>query len=93
MHITLSNTRLFRGIGADELPLRKVKSLDLDHLTLVVRKTPVYSATSVEVRADTQVEIETRTIETPLQVEQITPKYDNTAYHKRVQAVTRKEGT
>lgn len=78
---------------ADDLPLRKVKSLDLDHLTLVVRKTPMYSATSVEVRADTQVEIETRTIETPLQVEQITPKYDNTAYRKRVQAVTRKEGT
>ena len=25
---------------ADELPLRRVKSLDLDHLTLVVHKTP-----------------------------------------------------
>jgi len=34
-----------------ELPLRKVKGLDLDHVTLVVNKLPAYSATSVEVRA------------------------------------------
>ena len=72
---------------ANDYPLRRVKSLDLDHLTLVVRKTPVYSATSVEVRADTQVEIETRTLETPPQVDEAAPQYDNSAYRARVQAV------
>ncbi len=45
---------------ADELPLRKVRELDLDHVTLVVKKTPVYSATSVEIRAGADVEIEER---------------------------------
>lgn len=45
---------------ADDLPLRKVKDLDLDHVTLVVRKTPVYSATSVEIRAGADVELEER---------------------------------
>lgn len=42
------------------LPLRKVTALDLDHITLVVRKNPIYSATSVEVRAEGEVETELR---------------------------------
>ena len=47
---------------ANDLPLRRISALDLDHVTLVVRKVPVYSATSVEVRADdTETTIETRT--------------------------------
>lgn len=37
---------------ADKLPLRTVKDFDLDHITLVVHKTPVYAATSIEMRAD-----------------------------------------
>lgn len=45
---------------AEDLPLRKVKELDLDHVTLVVNKMPVYSATSVEIRAGADVEIEER---------------------------------
>lgn len=36
---------------ADKLPLRTVKDFDLDHITLVVNKTPVYAATSIEMRA------------------------------------------
>lgn len=36
----------------DRLPLRTVKDFDLDHITLVVNKTPVYAATSIEMRAD-----------------------------------------
>ena len=43
---------------ADDLPLRRIKALDLDHITLVVRKSPVYSATSVELRADAEVDLE-----------------------------------
>lgn len=48
---------------ADELPLRRIKSLDIDHVTLVVKKTPCYSATSVEVRAEGEIDIETRTVD------------------------------
>ena len=37
---------------AEDLPIRHVKGLDLDHVSLIVNKTPVYSATSVEVRGE-----------------------------------------
>lgn len=30
---------------ADDLPLRRIKALDLDHVTLVVNKQPVYTQT------------------------------------------------
>ena len=50
------------------LPLRKVTALDLDHITLVVRKNPVYSATSVEVRAEGEVETEIRSAEDTVQI-------------------------
>ena len=45
---------------ADDLPIRHIKALDLDHLTLVVKKSPIYSATSVELRAGEDIELETR---------------------------------
>ena len=48
---------------ADDIPIRHVKDLLLDHLTLVVKKKPVYAATSVEVRADNEVDIEIRAFE------------------------------
>lgn len=41
---------------ADALPIRHVIGLDLDHITLVVKKNPFYAATSVEVRADDSIE-------------------------------------
>lgn len=44
----------------DDLPLRRIKDLDLDHLTLVVKKRPCYAATSVEIRADSEELIEER---------------------------------
>lgn len=74
----------------DDLPLRRIRELDLDHITLVVNKTPCYSATSVEVRAETEVDVEVRAIG---QVERVdiveTPKfatrqYDNSAFRERV---------
>lgn len=78
---------------ADDIPLRKIKALDLDHITLVVNKTPVYSATSVEVRAEAEVDIETRaTIDNP-QITEVEPKkpdaplFDNSAYKARADAV------
>lgn len=78
---------------ADDLPLRKIKSLDLDHLTLVVNKQPVYSATSVEVRADAEVDVETRTMEDVVQIAEVrakepdAPLFDYAAYRARVEAV------
>lgn len=76
-----------------DLPLRKIKSLDLDHVTLVVNKRPVYSATSVEIRADAEIELETRTIEQSPQITEVwpkkpdTPSFDNSAYKARIEAI------
>lgn len=47
---------------ADGLPIRHVKSFDMDEITLVMNKVPVYSSTSIEVRADTEEEVETRAL-------------------------------
>ena len=81
---------------ADDLPLRRVKALDLDHITLVVKKSPVYSATSVEIRADAEVDVETRTIEQVPQITEVGPKepdapfFDIAPYRARLEAVMRK---
>lgn len=48
---------------ADGLPIRHVKDFMLDHITLVKDKTPCYSATSVEYRAESAVDIECRAID------------------------------
>jgi HK97 family phage prohead protease len=53
---------------AGELPIRHIKSLHLDHITLVVNKTPCYSATSVELRADEDVDIEVRSIQSTVEL-------------------------
>lgn len=79
------------GPRADDLPLRRISALDLDHVTLVVRKVPVYSATSVEVRADdTETTIETRTnaeneqhITVTERHEPQAPSYDSLSYAAR----------
>lgn len=71
---------------ADDLPIRKVKALDLDHITLVVNKTPAYSATSVEVRADEEVEMEIRSVGTGVKLTGIEkPAYDNSTYKERME--------
>jgi len=69
---------------ADELPIRKISALDLDHITLVVNKQPCYSATSVEIRAENEIDIETRAIESVPKITDSTPKYDNTEYKNRI---------
>lgn len=74
---------------ADDLPLRRIKALDLDHVTLVVNKCPVYSATSVELRADGETVIETRALETPVQIQEGSPVFDNSAFRNRVKALNK----
>ena len=78
---------------ADDLPLRRVKALDLDHITLVVKKSPVYSATSVEIRADAEVDVETRTMEQEPQITEVelrkpdAPFFDIAPYRARLEAI------
>lgn len=69
---------------ADKLPLRRIKGLELDHVTLVIHKTPCYSATSVEVRADGESDLETRCSDTETTVSEHKKQVDYTEYEKRI---------
>ena len=74
---------------AGQLPLRRITDMDIDHITLVVKKNPVYSATSVEVRAENEIDLEVRAMDITPQITQtadITPppaSFDIEAYKKR----------
>lgn len=69
---------------ADGLPIRHVKDFTLDHITLVKDKTPCYSATSVEYRADGAVDIECRSIDTPTE---FVEKPDYTDFIERLRRI------
>lgn len=71
---------------AGDYPVRHIKSMELDHLTLVVKQTPVYAATSVEVRAGADVDIETRTMKSEIKLTVETPKetVNNSKYTNRL---------
>lgn len=45
---------------ANGLPIRRITDLDMDEITLVVNKIPVYSSTSIEVRAGEEESVEYR---------------------------------
>ena len=81
---------------ADNLPLRKVKQLDLDHVSLIVRKNPIYSATSVEVRAGKEADVEVRAFESDSKITEFvqetpkTPFFDNSEYKRRVEIIKNK---
>ena len=73
-----------------ELPIRHIKSLDLHHITLVVNKVPCYSATSVEVRADSETDIETRAVDSNVNLSVIEPakeKIDYSDYENRINSL------
>lgn len=72
---------------ADDIPIRRVKSLDLDHLTLTVNMRPYYAATSVEVRAGGDVDIETRALDDPPKITETVKPPDNSAYRDRFNAI------
>ncbi len=75
---------------AEGLPVRHVRDFDMDEITLVMNKVPVYSSTSIEVRADTEEEIETRAICLDAEYSELTEgmpgnkKYDNSSYKDRL---------
>ena len=59
---------------AGKLPLRRVKDFIMTEITLALRKMPVYSATSIEIRAEEEEEVEIRTSECEITVKDLTEK-------------------
>jgi len=72
--------------GEDELPIRHVKHLDLDHISLIKDKVPCYAATSVEVRAEGDVYIEQRALDSDVEII-ITEQPDYSQYKNRLKAL------
>ena len=68
-----------------ELPLRHVKSFILDHVSLIMNKTPCYAATSVELRGEDESITETRASDEDVEMVE-TPKkeIDYTPYQDRI---------
>ncbi len=70
----------------DELPIRHIKSLMLDHISLIKDKVPCYAATSVEYRADEAVDIEQRALDIPPELHiSYENKPDYTEYERRIE--------
>ena len=69
---------------ADGLPIRHVKDFLLDHITLVKDKIPCYSATSVEYRAESSVELEIRSIDVETKFHE---KPDYSDFKKRLERI------
>lgn len=80
---------------AGKSPLRHVKSFDMDEISLVVKKIPVYSATSVEVRANEETDVEERgmeeTVEVKLPEKKKEPEDANKKFKERLQAIKKGE--
>lgn len=72
---------------ADDLPIRHVKSFLLDHVTLVKDKIPCYAATSVECRAENDVDIEMRAFDMPVDLNVYKSKVDYSEYENRINKI------
>ena len=73
---------------AGQLPLRRVKDFDMSEITLVMRKNPVYSSTSLEVRAGEDAEIEIRAEISDISVEDKTKKpIDYSNFENRIKTL------
>ena len=70
-----------------ELPIRHITGMDLDHITLVVNKLPVYSATSVELRADAEHLLEERGSFDNPQITVEAPSFDLSPWRERLNAI------
>lgn len=77
--------------GSDGIHLRTVYDLDMDEVTIVdSRKTPVYPATSIEMRDDKSAVIEFRAVDEELEIIDHTPLPDqskNKKYHCKTDPV------
>ena len=74
---------------AGELPLRHVQSFDMDEITLVMHRMPCYSATSIEIRADVEEDVEERASAGEIHV--IIPEDPVQAYRNRLNNLKNKE--
>lgn len=54
---------------ADGLPIRRITDFDMDEITLVMHKVPVYSSTSIEIRAGEEESVEYRADDDSLEFE------------------------
>lgn len=64
---------------ADGLPIRRITDFDMDEITLVMHKVPVYSSTSIEIRAGEEESVEYRSDDDALEFDDKTepePKED-----------------
>lgn len=59
---------------AGQLPIRKIKDFMMTEITLALNKRPVYSSTSIELRADDEEEVEERAENFDLKVVDLTEK-------------------
>lgn len=75
---------------ADQLPLRHIKDMYLDHITLVKDKFPCYAATSVECRTDGEVSVECRALDTGVEIEVEKQKIDYAEYKERIQKLEKR---
>ena len=79
---------------AEGLPIRRVKDFEMSEITLAMNKIPVYSSTSIEVRADgTDNDVEMRAIAfDSVKFTDVIPathkktEFDNSEYEKRLKA-------
>ena len=69
--------------GADELPIRHVKGLLLDHVSLIKDKIPCYAATSVECRGDGNIDLEVRSLDIEPELT-VSNAPDYSEYEKRI---------
>lgn len=72
---------------AEGLPLRHVKSFEMPEISLILHKTPIYSSTSIEVRADEEGEVEYRAEQQSVEVKKDGVKLiDYTSFKNRISA-------
>lgn len=70
---------------AGKLPIRRVKDFIMTEITLAMRKTPVYSSTSIEFRAEEGEEIEVRTYDSEVLVTDLTKnKTDYSEFENKI---------
>lgn len=74
---------------AGKLPIRRVKDFIMTEITLAMRKTPVYSSTSIELRAEEEEEIEIRTYDSEVIVTDLTgnKKPDYSEFENKIKKI------
>ncbi len=73
---------------AGKLPIRHVKDFVMTEITLAMRKIPVYSSTSIELRAESEEEIEVRTYDSEVVVTDLTKdKPDYSEFENKIKKI------